>query len=112
MKLIVIENIENPLNIGDGGGIVIWYNLVESNRSKEKEKMSNPSSSTNASPKANRIWHKQPLLLPLMFITGIALIMLGILNADTLAQEEKETSSGQACQQYVVNAGTPCANTP
>lgn len=73
--------------------------------------MSNPASSTNTSPEASRIWHKRPLLLPLMFITGIALIMLGLLNMDTLAQEEQGTSSGQTCQYVVDSAGT-CANTP
>jgi hypothetical protein len=73
--------------------------------------MSNPPSYTNISPKASRIWHKRPLLLPLMFITGIALIMLGLLNMDTLAQEEKETSSGQTCQ-YAVDSVTTCANAP
>jgi hypothetical protein len=46
-----------------------------------------------------------------MFITGIALIMLGLLNMDTLAQEEQGTSSGQTCQYVVDSAGT-CANTP
>lgn len=74
--------------------------------------MSNPPPSTNTSPEASRIWHRRPLLLPLMFITGIALIMLGILNMDTLAQEEKETSDGQTCQQYVVNSVTTCVNAP
>jgi hypothetical protein len=113
MKLVVIENVKNPLKIGDGGGMVIWYNLFESNKSKKKEeKMSNPPSYTNTSPEANRIWHKRPLLLPLMFITGIALIMLGILNMDNLAQEGEDTSSGQTCQQYDVNSVTTCADAP
>jgi hypothetical protein len=78
---------------------------------KEREKMSNPSPYTNTSPEANRIWRKQPLLLPLMFITGIALMMLGLLNMDTLAQEEKGASSGQPCQ-YAVDSGGACANAP
>jgi hypothetical protein len=46
-----------------------------------------------------------------MFITGIALIMLGLLNMDTLAQEEQGPSSGQTCLYVVDSAGT-CANTP
>jgi hypothetical protein len=32
MKLVVIENVQNPLKIGDADGMVIWYNLVESTR--------------------------------------------------------------------------------